>query len=67
MLTIGRSNYLRFNHPEEAKLMKSVLPSGHVSMAPIQFTPNEQCLPTGNFVLDIITDVTYIIAFKYLL
>ncbi|CAG4980478.1 unnamed protein product [Colias eurytheme] len=45
MLTIGRSNYLRFNHPEEAKLMKSVLPSGHVSMAPIQFTPNEQCLP----------------------
>nr|XP_032524570.1 uncharacterized protein LOC116775714 [Danaus plexippus plexippus] len=47
MLTIGRSNYLRFNHPEEAKLMKSVLPSAHVSMAPIQFTPNEQCLPTG--------------------
>ncbi|CAG9572643.1 unnamed protein product [Danaus chrysippus] len=47
MLTIGRSNYLRFNHPEEAKLMKSVLPSSHVSMAPIQFTPNEQCLPTG--------------------
>ncbi|CAH2268917.1 jg2788, partial [Pararge aegeria aegeria] len=47
MLTIGRSNYLRFNHPEEAKLMKSVLPSGHVSMAPIQFQPNEQCVPTG--------------------
>ncbi|XP_047508747.1 major antigen isoform X1 [Pieris napi] len=47
MLTIGRSNYLRFNHPEEAKLMKSVLPSGHVSMAPIQFQPNEQCLPAG--------------------
>ncbi|XP_060808022.1 uncharacterized protein LOC106130419 isoform X2 [Amyelois transitella] len=47
MLTIGRSNYLRFNHPEEAKLMKSVLPSAHVSMAPIQFTPNDQCLPTG--------------------
>ncbi|XP_052743187.1 pleckstrin homology-like domain family B member 2 [Bicyclus anynana] len=47
MLTIGRSNYLRFNHPEEAKLMKSVLPSGHVSMAPIQFQPNEHCVPTG--------------------
>ncbi|XP_068624376.1 pleckstrin homology-like domain family B member 1 isoform X2 [Battus philenor] len=47
MLTIGRSNYLRFNHPEEAKLMKSVLPSGHVSMAPIQFQPNEQCVPPG--------------------
>nr|XP_034837596.1 pleckstrin homology-like domain family B member 2 [Maniola hyperantus] len=27
--------------------MKSVLPSGHVSMAPIQFQPNEQCVPTG--------------------
>ncbi|XP_072933843.1 uncharacterized protein [Epargyreus clarus] len=47
MLTIGRSNYLRFNHPEEAKLMKSVLPSGHVSMAPIQFQPNEQCVSPG--------------------
>lgn len=41
MLTIGRSNYLRFNHPAEAKLMKSVLPSGHVSMAPIQFHNDE--------------------------
>ncbi|XP_041985655.1 pleckstrin homology-like domain family B member 2 [Aricia agestis] len=47
MLTIGRSNYLRFNHPEEALLMKSVLPAGHVSMAPAQFTPNEACEPTG--------------------
>ncbi|RVE49923.1 hypothetical protein evm_005391 [Chilo suppressalis] len=47
MLTIGRSNYLRFNHPEEAKLMKSVLPSAHVSMAPVQFQPNEQCLTTA--------------------
>lgn len=28
--------------------MKSVLPSGHVSMAPIQFQPNEQCLSPGN-------------------
>ncbi|KAJ8705987.1 hypothetical protein PYW07_010764 [Mythimna separata] len=43
MLTIGRSNYLRFNHPAEAKLMKSVLPSAHVSMAAVQFTPNDQC------------------------
>ncbi|CAB3245157.1 unnamed protein product [Arctia plantaginis] len=47
MLTIGRSNYLRFNHPAEAKLMKSVLPSAHVSMAPVQFTPNDQCVATG--------------------
>ncbi|CAH1642143.1 unnamed protein product [Spodoptera littoralis] len=44
MLTIGRSNYLRFNHPAEAKLMKSVLPSAHVSMAPVQFQPNDQCV-----------------------
>ncbi|KAF9794461.1 hypothetical protein SFRURICE_003334, partial [Spodoptera frugiperda] len=39
-----RSNYLRFNHPAEAKLMKSVLPSAHVSMAPVQFQPNDQCV-----------------------
>lgn len=47
MLTIGRSNYLRFNHPAEAKLMKSVLPSAHVSMAPVQFQPNDQCVNTA--------------------
>ncbi|XP_066148266.1 pleckstrin homology-like domain family B member 1 isoform X1 [Euwallacea fornicatus] len=39
MLTIGRSNYLRFNHPAEAKLMKSVLPNPRISMAPIMFEP----------------------------
>lgn len=37
MLTIGRSNYMRFNHPAEAKLMKSVLPNSRISMAPITF------------------------------
>lgn len=41
MIGIGRSNYLRFNHPEEANLMKSVLPNTRISMAPIQFLPNE--------------------------
>ncbi|KAJ8919696.1 hypothetical protein NQ315_006224, partial [Exocentrus adspersus] len=41
MLTIGRSNYLRFNHPAEAKLMKSVLPNPRISMAPIHFEPAE--------------------------
>lgn len=35
MLTIGRSNYMRFNHPAEAKLMKSVLPNPRISMAAI--------------------------------
>lgn len=41
MISIGRSNYLRFNHPEEANLMKSVLPNTRISMAPIQFLQNE--------------------------
>ncbi|CAH1159042.1 unnamed protein product [Phyllotreta striolata] len=40
MLTIGRSNYMRFNHPAEAKLMKSVLPNPRISMAPINFEPD---------------------------
>ncbi|XP_017770227.1 PREDICTED: pleckstrin homology-like domain family B member 1 [Nicrophorus vespilloides] len=37
ILTIGRSNYMRFNHPAEAKLMKSVLPNSRISMAPFPF------------------------------
>lgn len=41
MLTIGRSNYMRFNHPAEAKLMKSVLPNSRISMAPISFEPQD--------------------------
>lgn len=41
MLTIGRSNYMRFNHPAEAKLMKSVLPNSRISMAPITFEPQD--------------------------
>ncbi|RZC32272.1 pleckstrin -likey-like domain family B member 1, partial [Asbolus verrucosus] len=40
MLTIGRSNYLRFNHPAEAKIMKSVLPNPRISMVPITFEPD---------------------------
>ncbi|CAG9816070.1 unnamed protein product [Phaedon cochleariae] len=40
MLTIGRSNYMRFNHPAEAKLIKSVLPNPRISMAPINFEPD---------------------------
>lgn len=42
MLTIGRSNYMRFNHPAEAKLMKSVLPNSRISMAPITFEVDNQ-------------------------
>jgi hypothetical protein len=35
MLCIGRSNYVRFNHPAEARLMKSILPNTRISMAPL--------------------------------
>ncbi|XP_014211499.1 putative uncharacterized protein DDB_G0287457 isoform X2 [Copidosoma floridanum] len=39
MLTIGRSNYLRFNHPAEAKHLKSVLPSNtRPAITPTTFT-----------------------------
>ncbi|XP_029661628.1 uncharacterized protein LOC115234586 isoform X2 [Formica exsecta] len=37
MLSIGRSNYMRFNHPAEAKHLRSVLPHSRISMAPISF------------------------------
>ncbi|XP_054006489.1 homeobox protein 2-like isoform X1 [Hylaeus anthracinus] len=38
MLSIGRSNYMRFNHPAEAKHLRSVLPHSRISMAPISFS-----------------------------
>ncbi|XP_026826569.1 uncharacterized protein LOC105276749 [Ooceraea biroi] len=37
MLSIGRSNYMRFNHPAEAKHLRSVLPHSRISMASINF------------------------------
>ncbi|XP_018404915.1 PREDICTED: pleckstrin homology-like domain family B member 1 [Cyphomyrmex costatus] len=43
MLSIGRSNYMRFNHPAEAKHLRSVFPHSRISMAPISFT-----LPDGH-------------------
>lgn len=45
MLTIGRSNYMRFNHPAEAKIMKSVLPNPRISMAAIKFEPESVIQP----------------------
>ncbi|XP_036150633.1 uncharacterized protein LOC105837973, partial [Monomorium pharaonis] len=39
MLSIGRSNYMRFNHPAEAKHLRSVFPHSRISMAPISFAP----------------------------
>ncbi|XP_024947691.1 pleckstrin homology-like domain family B member 2 isoform X2 [Cephus cinctus] len=38
MVSIGRSNYMRFNHPAEAKQLKSVMPNSRISMAPISFS-----------------------------
>nr|CAD7207443.1 unnamed protein product [Timema douglasi] len=35
MLCIGRSNYLRFNHPAEARLMRTILPNTRISMMPL--------------------------------
>ncbi|XP_031778572.1 pleckstrin homology-like domain family B member 1 isoform X2 [Nasonia vitripennis] len=43
MLTIGRSNYLRFNHPAEAKHLKSVLPNTRLSVAPMSFESLNGC------------------------
>lgn len=43
MLSIGRSNYMRFNHPAEAKQLRSALPHTRISMAPISFSlPDNQ-------------------------
>ncbi|XP_072752637.1 uncharacterized protein [Anoplolepis gracilipes] len=41
MLSIGRSNYMRFNHPAEAKHLRSVLPHSRISMAPISFASSD--------------------------
>lgn len=41
MLCLGRSNYFRFNHPQEAKYMKSVLPNTRVSIMPNAFCPSK--------------------------
>ncbi len=45
MLCIGRSNYYRFNHPEEAELMKTILPNARISSVPLHFANAE---PPGN-------------------
>ncbi|XP_065199749.1 pleckstrin homology-like domain family B member 1 isoform X2 [Planococcus citri] len=39
MLCLGRSNFFRFNHPQEARYMKSVLPNTRVSIMPNAFHP----------------------------
>ncbi|XP_066594056.1 uncharacterized protein [Prorops nasuta] len=41
MLSMGRSNYMRFNNPAEAKQLRLVLPHSRISMAPISFNASE--------------------------
>ena len=51
MICLGRSNYFRFNHPQEAALIRSVLPENNrLSQPPIGFIPgrwkeNEESAP----------------------
>ncbi|XP_013410434.1 pleckstrin homology-like domain family B member 2 isoform X4 [Lingula anatina] len=45
MLCLGRSNYFRFNHPQEAIRMKNALPNPRISMAPIGFLPGLESNP----------------------
>lgn len=37
MICVGRSNYFRFNHPEEAERMKTILPNARISSVPMNF------------------------------
>ncbi|XP_067678677.1 pleckstrin homology-like domain family B member 1 isoform X3 [Haliotis asinina] len=37
MICLGRSNYFRFNHPEEAKKMKDAMPNCRISCVPLHF------------------------------
>ena len=37
MLCLGRSNYFRFNHPQEAKKIKDALPNCRISCTPMDF------------------------------
>lgn len=40
MICLGRSNYFRFNHPQEAQLMRTVLPNTRISVVPLNFHPD---------------------------
>lgn len=39
MISLGRSNYFRFNHPVEAQQMRAILPSTRINMVPLNFSP----------------------------
>uniref|UniRef100_A0A670K9R0 Pleckstrin homology-like domain family B member 1 n=1 Tax=Podarcis muralis TaxID=64176 RepID=A0A670K9R0_PODMU len=46
MICLGQSTFLRFNHPAEAKWMKSMIPS--VGRSPAPHSPGAQSLLNGN-------------------
>lgn len=49
MLCLGQSTFLRFNHPAEAKWMKSMIPSGgRAPGPPYSFGPESESLVNGN-------------------
>ena len=49
MICVGRSNYFRFNHPEEAERMKTILPNARISSVPMNFAnaPSATGIPSA--------------------
>jgi len=47
MICVGRSNCFRFNHPEEAQRMKTILPNARISSVPLHFA-TAAAEPPGN-------------------
>lgn len=55
MLTIGKSNYLRFNNPAEAQLIKSTMGSNErISMPQIDFTQDSSSSSNGGKYLNVL-------------
>lgn len=51
MLTVGKANYMRFNNPTEAELIRSTMGSNdRISMAQLDFTSNDAS-PTGEGII----------------
>lgn len=48
MICVGRSNCFRFNHPEEAERMKTILPNARISSVPLHFS-SAAGEPPGNY------------------
>uniref|UniRef100_T1JL92 FHA domain-containing protein n=1 Tax=Strigamia maritima TaxID=126957 RepID=T1JL92_STRMM len=41
-ICLGRSTYFRFNHPQEAEMMKRIMPNLRISVTPINFMPEKE-------------------------